>query len=688
MGTSTAEEGDIPSYGKEDPAREKDAQYTYTFTGWTPEVVAATQDATYTATYSTTVNTYTVTWVVDGAKTQETYEYGATPSYKGDIPQEPTPPEHCSFVWDWSPSITKVVGDAEYLGQRELHLDAKAFLNDKALPAYEVPDGVTMIGESAFSGCSKLTSLTIPSSVTDIGKNAFHGCGSMTIEYSGNEAQWDAIEGSSSLSKAHIKFSDGTSRLTEGFAYSEASGLGYTYVSASKAWALSSAPKDMASVSISSSVLGHPVTSIRQSVFSGHTGLTSVSIPSSIASIGKDAFSGCARISEVRIPSIESWLGISFASSLSNPLYSAAGKLYIGEATEPLTALTIPSRMTSIGNYVFYGYASLKSVSFPSLLSSIGKGAFHGCAGLASVSIPLTLSSIGEGAFSECSKTLTIEYPGTEDQWDGISGSSSVSKVCVKFQDGEMSYIDGVEYDYNPLDNEWSVTYAPSGLTKAVIKSDILGHPVASIGSEAFYNCGDLASVSIPVSVTSVGESAFPSSHAITIEYAGEEEDWDAVGGVSSLSKVLIKFSDGTYRVSDGCYYVDESGFGYTYSSSDQGWSLTHGVGLDTVVIPSEVIGHPVLSIGKEAFATLTSIGKLIISEGVKTIGESAFFGCNSLVDATIPLSVTAIEFDAFHMCHESLWIHYAGSKDQWKSIRNWSEIEAEIEYLGDHVEI
>ncbi len=110
-------EGELPVYDGETPTREANAEYTYTFSGWSPEIVPATQNATYTATYTSELKHYTVTWLNEDGTVLETdtdVPYGTTPSYDGE---EPTKAGNAQFTYTfsgWSPAIVDVTGDATY----------------------------------------------------------------------------------------------------------------------------------------------------------------------------------------------------------------------------------------------------------------------------------------------------------------------------------------------------------------------------------------------------------------------------------------------------------------------------------------------------------------------------------------------------------------------------------------------
>lgn len=109
--------GTMPSYDGETPTKERTAQYTYTFAGWTPEPVEVKENATYTATYDKTINTYTVTWVDYNNKILEEdleVPYGDMPSYDGATPKRSATSKYKYKFTGWTPEISEVTGDVTY----------------------------------------------------------------------------------------------------------------------------------------------------------------------------------------------------------------------------------------------------------------------------------------------------------------------------------------------------------------------------------------------------------------------------------------------------------------------------------------------------------------------------------------------------------------------------------------------
>ena len=109
--------GTTPSFDSATPAKAATAQYTYTFSGWSPSVSSVIGDATYTALFSSTVNKYTVTFKNGDDELQSSeMEYGQTPEYTGTTPVSPEDNDRYVHPFTgWSPTVTSVTKEAIYM---------------------------------------------------------------------------------------------------------------------------------------------------------------------------------------------------------------------------------------------------------------------------------------------------------------------------------------------------------------------------------------------------------------------------------------------------------------------------------------------------------------------------------------------------------------------------------------------
>ena len=114
--------GDLPAYNGAVPTKEEDAQYRYTFSGWTPAVGAITgteQTIVYTATFQPILRSYTVTWM-NGTTLLETdlnVPYGTMPAFNGDQPKKAATAQYTYSFSGWTPAVSEVTGDVIYSAQ-------------------------------------------------------------------------------------------------------------------------------------------------------------------------------------------------------------------------------------------------------------------------------------------------------------------------------------------------------------------------------------------------------------------------------------------------------------------------------------------------------------------------------------------------------------------------------------------
>ena len=399
-------------------------------------------------------------------------------------------------------------------------------------------------------------------------------------------------------------------------------------------------------IAIPSTLGGYPVTRIRDYAFRSCRGLASVTMPDSVTGIGESAFEGCSALTSIAIPAsithIGSWAfygcsgllsatipasvkrieegvfadcaGLAALSvDLGNPVYDSRNQCnaIIRTSDNSLVAgcktTVIPDGVTSIGVVAFADCTELTSIAIPVSVTSIGEEAFAGCSGLTSITLSPRVTSVGDWAFEACDNLTSITIPETlsgETSGWGLPSGCEIAFTAPP-PDGEYTEtVDGIEWGF--IVSDGNVFVGRGQVTTGAITIPLMlgGWPVTAIDYQAFKDCHDLTSVTIPDGVTYIDDEAFR--------------------GCSGLTSMTIPGS------------VEEIG-NYAFSGC---------TGLTSVAISPGV-----KSIGAYAFQNCSGLTSVTLSPSVKSIGAYAFQNCFGLTSLLIPASVTSVATTAFQGC-------------------------------------
>ena len=548
--------------------------------------------------------------------------------------------------------------------------------DNKNIKKVVIEDGVTSIGGYAFSGCS-MTSITIPDSVTSIGGSAFEWCTGLT--------SIEIPEGVTSIGefvffgcyKLTEVFLENGSKLTSGNLGVNESIIGTYWNEGDLTWTLTAdgtltisgtgAMKDYSydspacdNSNIKKVVIEEDVTSIGDSAFSYCSSLTDITIPGSVTSIGNDAFSWCTSLTGITIPSS--------VTSIGNGAFSGCSSL---------TDITIPSSVTSIGESAFESCTDLTNITIPKSVTSIGSNVFDGCTALTEVLLEggstLTSENFGEVAnkvvirWNEDNLTWTLTADGTlaisgtgamKEYGAGSSPAAqkkdSVKKVVI--EDGITNIVDFAFFDCTVLESiEIPGSVASIGnfaFCSCIRLTDItIPGSVTSIGDYAFLNCTGLTSINIPEGVTSIGNYAFMSCDgltSITIPKSVTSIGGNVFNGCTALTEVLLE--GGSTLTSESFGKVADKVV-TRWNEDNLTWTLTAD---GTMTISGSGAMKDYDIVDSPATQKKDNVKKVVIQEGITSIGKYAFSVCRNLASIEIPSSVTSIGNDAFSACSNS----------------------------------
>ena len=224
----------------------------------------------------------------------------------------------------------------------------------------------------------------------------------------------------------------------------------------------------------------------------------------------------------------------------------------------------------------------------------------------------------------------------------------------------------------------------------------------------AFSGCSSLSEISLPDSLTSIGDSAFEFCTALeAIEIpAGVQEigeigtgaATEVMGGVfagcNALASITVKQGNEYYYAEDNCLIDREhklliAGCKNSVIPEEGVTAIGNGAfrwhfGLTEIKIPDSVI-----EIGMYAFEACTGLTRVDLGEGVERIGAFAFYSCTSLDRIVIPESVTDIYLNAFSYCSALTEVFACIEHDYYdwaKAFVNWAppNVSPHIYWLGE----
>ena len=520
------------------------------------------------------------------------------------------------------------------------------FGNNQNIRSVVIPDTVTYIDLFAFSGCENLESVTLGSN-TFVDEMAFLDCTSLkTIHLPGNASVGGrAFDGCTALESITVDNAHPYYKSIDGNLYNKQGTLLIQYAlgKSDTSFILPDGVTEIGHYALSGAknlkhiVLSYGLTTIGTAAFSNCNSLESIIIPASVTSIGifnqefaasgpVFAFAGCNNLNAIYYEgSVADWSQISIELEWdgTNPFDNIFRYYY--SATQPTTE----------GNFWHYvdGVPTVWEIHIHNYTSVVTTEPTATANGIATYTC-----SCGD-SYTEELVPQDFTVTSNNREMVGYTGEENENLVIpAVFEDN------GTWYRVTTIGDDAFIEC--SNLASVTIPDS-----VTSIGYMSFYSCDNLTSVTIPNSVTSIGERAFfdcsklasaviPDSVTIISDYAFYD--------CTNLTSVTI--GDSVTIIGDYAFYSCSNLTNVTIGDSVT--IIGDHAFRDCTNLTSVIIGDSVITIGVWAFAGCDNLTSATIGNSVTIIGEWAFWRCINLTSVTIGDSVITIGNTAFSQCH------------------------------------
>jgi hypothetical protein len=480
--------------------------------------------------------------------------------------------------------------------------------NRETMTSIKLPDTITTIGSSAFSGCSKLKNITLPDNVTTIGNYAFSACTSLE----------------------QITIPKNVTTIDSG-AFYRCTGL-------------------------TDIIIPNNVTTIGSSAFYGCTALKNVTVGTGVTSLGNYAFQNCDNIEKVRIIDLAKWCTISFASDYSSPLFYTK-ELYLEDSETPTTNLVIPDDVTSISSYAFRSCKFLTSITIPESVTTIGDCAFLYCINIEQINFNAE-EITNTCSMSERSAFINVGMLVPETKLVVGNKVKSIPSCLFTYSD-----INSVEFEADSVCKslEPGAFYGCYTLSNITIPASM-----TTIYANVFGSCTGLTSITIPSTITLINDNAFSNCANLfeVINLSEVETKTEKDGNLGYYAKDI-------YTSIPTVSNLKQTADGFIFYNNGESRILINYVGTKTrITLPNYSLGYTIndyalngigyitdvdvpygTSFGRYVFANCDNLTSVNISAPITSIPNATFYNCYNLTDITLPKTITAIGQNAFTYC-------------------------------------